>query len=414
MGAVNFIGKSIPVAQVETCTITAYDGSTTYILTIGGQIVSVVGDTDITDTATALALAFNNSTHPYFDGITASSNAAVITLTADNEGFPFVCVSSKTGGSGTIGSVTNTTVSSGPHHWDTLANFDTGVLPTTDDDVTLANGDVDILFGLDTNTDALTSYTQKLSWTGKVGLPGNSFANGEGINDGSVQEYRPTFLDVVAATVKIGEKDLQSLTIGSGRIKIRNMVSGASVTHVYGTAQVSSETGMPAVRLDFINIGNDLQIHGGRAGIGVGIDPPGDAVTMGDILVHASAGGAQLSLGDAVSFDNWEQYTGKHTIGGGTLVTKLTIHGGEVTTDEDLTLPTFEGNGGLAVVNGIITAGTSNAGSQVDASQNSAVRTWAAFTSNKGSQLTASEFGAGGLIITAHTLPTERATVAFT
>lgn len=408
----NWEGKSIAVAQVSTATL-VYAGSATYTIDIGGVSVTTTADTDSTTTAAALVALFNGSLHPYFTCVTASNVAGVITLTADNAGFPFEYTISDTG-AGSFTDNGDTTASSGPHHWDDANNFDDATTPVATDTIDLANGSVGIFFGLDDLTAVLlTSFKQKLSFTGSVGLPRNSFAVSEGVANTTVQEYRNTYLEVKATKVTVGEKDLKSLTIGSGRVKIKQTATTASATHVYETAQVAAEPGLPAVRLTFANVNCDLDIHGGRAGVGVGIDPPNEAVTMGDVYVGPNATGVNVSLGDNVTYDNWEQYEGDHSLGGGTMNTKCTVHGGKMTSSEDLAIPTFEGNGGTSIINGTITtAATLNPGTKVDASQNNAARTWTAVTVEKGASLTAAKFGAGGLTLSPLNLPGERAQLA--
>lgn len=410
----NWEGKSIAVAQVEFFTITGYDAATTYKITIGGVVVSVLGTTDIATTTDALAAALTASTHPYFTAVTfVSDGTSKITATAKVSGYPYEWTPAVAGGTGTISSVTVTTASSGPHHWNDVNNLDDATTPVATDTIDLANGSVGIFFGLDDLTAVLlASFKQKISYTGNVGLPTNSFAVNDGVSDATVQEYRNTYLEVKATRVTIGERDLGSLTLGSGRVKIKQTATTASVTHVYETAQITTEPGLPAVRLTFANVNCDLKVYGGRAGIGVGIDPPNEAVTMGDVYVGPSATDVNVSLGDSVTYDNWEQHNGEHSLGGGIINTQCTVHGGKMTSSEDLTIPTFKGNGGTSIVNGIITTGTLNPGTKVDASQNNAARTWATVTIEKGASLTASKFGAGGLTIGTLNLPGERAQLA--
>jgi hypothetical protein len=93
-----WLGTATAVAQVDTVQITAYDVTTTYTLTVGGVDVETLGVTDATGTATALAAAWNTSTHAYFTGVTASSTTDTVTLTADVAGVEFTAASSVTGG----------------------------------------------------------------------------------------------------------------------------------------------------------------------------------------------------------------------------------------------------------------------------------------------------------------------------
>src|SRR3990167_1389847 len=58
--------------------VQATPGNNTFTVTIGGVVISVVGDTDVATTATALRAALNASTHPYFAAITWSGTAGDI------------------------------------------------------------------------------------------------------------------------------------------------------------------------------------------------------------------------------------------------------------------------------------------------------------------------------------------------
>ena len=65
-------GQAPAVAQVTTIQVTAYAAGTTYTITVGGVLISVIGQGTINATAAALAAAWNASTHPYCTGVTAT------------------------------------------------------------------------------------------------------------------------------------------------------------------------------------------------------------------------------------------------------------------------------------------------------------------------------------------------------
>ena len=68
MATVVFIGSQVDVKQVSSFTISTYDVATTYILTVGAGnltvVISVIGDTAPTATATNLKTAATDSQHP--------------------------------------------------------------------------------------------------------------------------------------------------------------------------------------------------------------------------------------------------------------------------------------------------------------------------------------------------------------
>lgn len=92
-----------------TITLTAYDAATTYKVTIGGVDVTQIGTGGTTTTtATALTTALNASVDAGFAAVTWTSAAAVITGKHDVAGTAYTPTTSKTGGTGTIGSPVET------------------------------------------------------------------------------------------------------------------------------------------------------------------------------------------------------------------------------------------------------------------------------------------------------------------
>jgi hypothetical protein len=148
MGKNNWIGGASAVAQVTTVQVTAYDAASTYKLTVGAQVISTIAAGGVNATATALAAAWNASTHPYFAAVTAVASTDTVTLTADTAGVPFVVTSSKTGGTGTIGAASTSTASAGPNDYSTAANWSLGAVPVNSDEVYIRGNVVVILWGL--------------------------------------------------------------------------------------------------------------------------------------------------------------------------------------------------------------------------------------------------------------------------
>ena len=135
-------GDAPKVAQISTVQVTAYDSSTTYIITMNGKTVSVVGITDAPTTATALKTALAASIIPEFAEVIWTVNSSTVTGTAKTAGVPFTFTKSVSGGSGTMGSVT-TTAGSGPNDVSIAANWTGAALPTTSDDVVFENNAID-------------------------------------------------------------------------------------------------------------------------------------------------------------------------------------------------------------------------------------------------------------------------------
>jgi hypothetical protein len=368
-------GDAAAVAQVSTAQITAYDAATTYTLTINGKSVSVLGTTDEDGTATALAAAWNASDEPEALEVTASAATDTVTLTGATAGKPFTVTSSDTGGTGTIGAVTEVTAPTGPNHWDDAANWSGGAVPVNSDDVVIENGS-DILYGLDQSAVTLASLTIKRSYTGKIGLP-------EVANSGqSTQyaEYRDTFLKIGATAVTIGDGEGN----GSGRIKI-NYGTVAHTTNVYGTGQ-ALEAGIPALLLKGSHASNVLNVLRGSVGVAIFAAETAqlDYLRLGYIANQASD--AQVTLGSGVTNDAVIVDGGKLTIASAT--TTLDQSAGEVTILSGAHAAIVQMGGTLIYRGtGTVTALTVGKGATADFSRDPRSRTVSAATAYSGATI---------------------------
>lgn len=342
-----FIGAAPAVAQVVTIAITGYDAATTYRITVGGKIISVVGSGGSTSTvATALAAAWNASTHPYCTGITASANTATVTLTADTAGVPFVVTSSVSGGGGTIGAATTATASAGPNDWSTAANWSTGSVPVNGDSVWIRNTSVPILWGLAQSgvTPALLAIEH--SFTGTLGLPYQKFTTALGTYDTSVPEYRATYLAIGAAEVVIGENlgSAQQST-GSGLVKV-DLGSTNAAVKVYRTGS-SNDSLAAAVRLKLNHASATLKVYGGQ--VGVCWESPADTGELSAIEVYGgSDGAAEVYVGDGVTLATLLQVAGIGVIRNAPTTLKVE-NGARVTAAGTGTITTLEKRGELVM-----------------------------------------------------------------
>lgn len=108
-------GNAPAVAQVTLVTIYHVENGVVYTLTHGGKSVAATADGSSTTTTimTALAAAWNASPYPQFTEVTATSDGATLTLTADNEGVPFTLTATQTGTGGNA-EVKTVTISNSP------------------------------------------------------------------------------------------------------------------------------------------------------------------------------------------------------------------------------------------------------------------------------------------------------------
>ncbi len=307
-----FRGDANAVAQVVTIQITADDAATTYIVTIGGKAVSVLGSgVNAATTAGALYLALIADTSAEFAEVTWTVTDPLtdtITGTAVTAGKPFTAVSSKSGGAGTIGAVTTTTTSTGPNDLSTLANWSLGVLPVNADDVIFTNTSTDVLWNLGTlSAVTLTSLTFTSTYTGKIGLTDFN-------STGNYYEYRTKYFTIKATTVNVGDQVLGGN--GSGRIKLA-LGAAASTINMVGTG-TPFDSGLPALIVNGSGSSYTLNLLQGT--IGVALDS-GSSATLPTIRVgyeNAPASDVTLTLGSGCTITTISQY-------GGTILTSASV-----------------------------------------------------------------------------------------
>lgn len=293
-----WLGQTPAVAQVATVQITGYDVTTTYKLTVGGVVVSTVGTGgSVNTTATALAAAWNASTHAYFTGVTASAATDTVTLTADTAGVPFTAASSVTGGAGTIGAYTVTTANAGPNVL-AAANIDSAAMPSNGDTLIFENSSTDVLWSLDamTSTTTLTIIIYP-TFTGKIGLNKRVFATSASGTNASYPDYREDELTIDGATL-IWFPRHNGLTnpAKSGRILINTKTSAATYL-IEDTATAATESNLEPVRIKGSNNASVLTVAGASV-VGVGTNDPNDAAEFATINV---SGRAKVNATDQVT-----------------------------------------------------------------------------------------------------------------
>lgn len=185
MGNVKWVGGASASAQVTdltpanvevndifTATFTAEDGSTTVDISFTATAATVANVT------AGLTSAINSSSNSLVDGVVTATDATTkVTVTADTPGIPFYLTASATDGGGTDTQTltpNTTTSNSGPHDWNTTANWEGAALPVDTDDVRLT-GAHDIRYGLDQSAIQLTSLYVGQDYTGSVGDVANSY-----------------------------------------------------------------------------------------------------------------------------------------------------------------------------------------------------------------------------------------------
>jgi hypothetical protein len=335
-----WIGAANAVIQVGTFQVTAVSGTpsdTEYFITIGGDAVSVVGDTDVNTTAAALQVALEASTNPYFSGITWTVATDTISCTAQVAALPFTAVSSDVGGTGTIGAYSATTAATGPNHWDNARNWSVAV-PVSTDNVIIENSAISITHGLDQASVTLASLKIKKSFTGRIGLRANAFSSTASGNttNAAKNEYKEKYLKIGATLLDIGEDETTRPQNGSTLVKI-NIGTIASTITVHGTASTSYEESKPAVQLLGVNVGNNLFVRSAKASVGIAVSAF-EVSTFNDIDIASGMDSGGVVLGSGVTFLNWTQKSGDNYLNGAATVTSVSIYGGTLESNGDLTL----------------------------------------------------------------------------
>lgn len=294
MSSPRWLGNAAKVAQVDTLTVGGtIESGDKFLMTINGKTLTVSAtDTSATTTATAIAAAWNALTatagYQEFAEITASPNAGVVTLTADTAGLPFtVTVSTTESDDGAADNQTfvksNVTASAGPNHWDTPSNWSTGAIPVNSDTPIIENSDIDILYGLDQSSVALSSLTIAASYTGKIGLPDRNIL----VQAAQYEEYRTKYLTIQCSSTTIGD----GAGTGSDRIKINNLSTQAALT----VRTTRTGSGFYAVHWKGTHSSNTVSVSGGS----VAIAPvPSETATVSALDV---TGGASILVGSGVT-----------------------------------------------------------------------------------------------------------------
>lgn len=329
------------VADIWTCSITAYDAATTYALTVNNKSVSKIAAGSANATAAALVAAWNAASYGEMREATATNPGAPsanITLTMDTPGVPLIFTLTATGGTGTVSALTNTQVATGLNWWNNAANWTTGSIPTNGDTAWVdGTSSIPILYGLAQSGVTLAALNVAAAFTttggqsfGQIGLPDTN-SNGT-----PYQEYRPLYLSIGATVQSIGYGPGQ----GSSLIRINNGSVQTALTIWNSQTQQTNNTNLEAVQWKGTHASNVVKIVKGSLGIAA---YGGDLATILTLTVgyvtsptsdSAVRGGAGLTLGTMnMSGGTVQLNAGLTTVAkdGGA----LTINSGSVTTWTD-------------------------------------------------------------------------------
>lgn len=392
-----WIGGATAVAQVWTASIDSIDATpanNTFTVTIGGQTVSAVGATDVSTTATNLRASLNASTHPYFSTITWSGTVGDIIGTADTAGVPFIAALSVSGGgTGTVTDFAVTTANASPASWDVAANWSDGAVPVSTDTVIIKDASQSIYWGLAQSAVALTQLRIDQTYTGKIGLPANSFAttaDAATVNAAYI-EYRTHYLDIGWDTAYIGQHLGPGTPAGSTRLKLDNAKSGASDTTIYNTNS-SGESQKPAIRLLLAHASADIWIRAAPGAVGIANDAPGETSTVGVVHMLSETTSHSVYIGPGTTITTYRQAGGTNVLQAAATVTTVEVNGGELRTEGAWKATTFAVDGGTAYPNNrdgsaVIADAINHNGGTVDFSTSGEAGTVTDYNPNDGATL---------------------------
>jgi len=226
------------------------------------RYTAVSGDTTAL-VAAGLASAATSSGTAEWSELLASSAGAVVTILGPADGTPFTLTTAVTGSATLTAGTPAAGVS--PHDLADAANYAGGALPVNSDTLTFPADGADVRTGLTALT-AVTGLVIRRDAGGPVvGLPD--------YRSRGYREYRPTFLEVPAATVLV-------------HLSARDR-AGAFRLDCDATATVVSVIGEQAGRLD----GEQVEVKGGTGACAVRLANAAVAVVGGAVAVLAADGG---------------------------------------------------------------------------------------------------------------------------
>lgn len=316
MGTLYWLGTATAVAQVTTIQVTSYAVGTTYKITVGGVVISTIAQGGVNATATALAAAWEASTHPYCVAVAAVASTDTVTLTANTAGVPFVVTSSVSGSTGTIGAASTGTANAGPNDYSTVANWSTGAIPINSDVVIFRDNAVPCLWGLAQSGITPASLIIEQSYTGRIGLPYNKFTTAGGATKDSityeptVAEYRQSYLATGAAILRIGETAVSGASAasiqGSSLIKV-DLGSTNAAASVFGSGRADTGDSLPPVRLKMNHASATLNIYGSAQVLLCGETP----TETGQIATGSGYDNSQTIIGSGVTQATHNQIGGR-------------------------------------------------------------------------------------------------------
>lgn len=388
MSRIYFVPRAEARAQVAEVQVTANDAATTYTIEVGDWSGAVVGQGSATDTAVALAALINaEAVHAHAKDLSASNATDTLEVTGKSDGAPFILTAAAASGTGSVGSVSNTTAARSAYHWSAPENWSGDAVPVSADDVDLTELASGIFWDLDQNAVELGRLRQYLSMTGSLGLDPHHYtanADGSGVT-ANYREYRNQRLRIGADRIDVGLGE----GTGAARVAIENTQSGATLMRVIATASVSAREPLLVCDVKLDDADARLVVESGKVAVCNYV--PGETGEA-SIEIAARSSATEVHVGDAVAVGTWQQRDGTHILRSAATVASVKAHDGTLTTEGDFTITSLVIDEANVVANHIksagnaITAGTLRGGT-LDASRSREARTLNALTVHAGARV---------------------------
>ena len=283
MATERWVANAQDIAQVDTVTVAGtWAAADTATVTINSKSLTLTVGTDTTTTqvATAIKEMINGDTQtgtgdhtfgetgnnvPEFNEVTATSSAAVVSVTGDSKGKPFTLTATEsTAGDGTATRAASV-ASTGKSHVDLANNWSSGTVPVDADVLVWDTGDTGALYSLADLTDVTPTDIKVLAgYIGTIGLPKIN------VDDPSstYPEYRGEYLDIGAAadaqtiTVAIGQGD------GSGSSRLNFNFGDCQYACTVHRTGPRVDTAVPPLLLKGTHASSTLTVMRGDVGVG--------------------------------------------------------------------------------------------------------------------------------------------------
>jgi trimeric autotransporter adhesin len=253
LGIANTAGV-VAVNEVQRIAVQGTATGGTFTLTYAGQTTTALAWNASTSAVQAALIALSNI-GPSDVSVTGAPGAWLVEFVgtlAGGDRPQITATSSLTGSAASNVTITTTTTSQGPNHWDTADNWLPVGVPVTGDDVRFEFGSVDVLYGITQTGITLDSMWVGMGYSGSIGLPRT--------NENGYVEYRPRDLSIGVTDLRVEDGE------GSGPRKLSINTGTVQTTITIDNSGDSIEANVPCITWRGDNVLNVINVNGGDFG----------------------------------------------------------------------------------------------------------------------------------------------------